>query len=213
MQELVRVPYADVMLKQLPADVRPEQAVAASDNLAEGYRTVAPYLNGDPGQSVLILGGVGSCGLYAVSLAVALGVSPVFMDTDRERLELATRLGARAVEAPQTESPGKFELVVDSTNTRAGLMSALRSVDYGGVCACISVHFQDDIAIPYWTMHNHGVTLKIGRGNAGLYIDDILKLISSGKLQPEMVTMHTIPWEDAPDAYKQLRATKLVVKF
>ncbi|WP_165780195.1 zinc-dependent alcohol dehydrogenase [Leptospira hartskeerlii] len=212
LQELVRVPYANSMLKKIPKGVLPEQAVSAADNLADGYRCVAPYLKENPAQSVLILGGVGSCGLYAVESAIALGVKPVFTDTDLSRLELAKQLGAEAIEAPHSESPGKFDLVVDSTNTRAGLITALESLEPGGTCACVSVHFKNDISVPYWKMYNTGVTLKVGRANVGAYTEEIFDLISEGRLRPEKITTHAIHWKDAVEGYGQ-RATKLLVKF
>lgn len=212
LQESVRVPYAEGMLKKIPEGVLPEQAVSAADNLADGYRCVAPYLKENPSLSVFVLGGVGSCGLYAVASAIALGAKPVFTDTDPTRLEIAKQLGAEAIELPHSESPGKFDLVVDSTNTRPGLLTALGSVEVGGTCACVSVHFKNDIPVPYWNMYNTGVTLKVGRANVGAYTSEIFGLISEGKLHPEKITTHTIDWKDAVEAYGQ-RATKLLVKF
>ncbi len=69
----LRVPYADHMLVKVPAGVDPLRVAAASDNLADAWRCVAPGLAERPGGSVVILGGAAqSIGLYAAGLAVSL---------------------------------------------------------------------------------------------------------------------------------------------
>ena len=52
--DLVHVPYADHMLVPLPAGIEPEAAASASDNIPDGYRTVAEPLAAAPGARVLV---------------------------------------------------------------------------------------------------------------------------------------------------------------
>ncbi len=67
----LRVPFADHMLVAVPADVPPLRVAAASDNLADAWRSVVTPLRERPGGSVLIIGGgAQSIGLYAAGLAV-----------------------------------------------------------------------------------------------------------------------------------------------
>jgi alcohol dehydrogenase len=62
----LRVPFADHMLVPVPADVPPLRVAAASDNLADAWRSVVTPLRDRPGGSVLIIGGgAKSIGLYA----------------------------------------------------------------------------------------------------------------------------------------------------
>ena len=53
LSDLVRVPYAEEMLVPLPDGVDPAAAASVSDNVVDGWRTVAPHLAADPGASVL----------------------------------------------------------------------------------------------------------------------------------------------------------------
>jgi alcohol dehydrogenase len=54
----LRVPYADAMLVAVPAGVDPVAIASASDNMPDGWRTVAPHLQRYPGAPVLVVGGL-----------------------------------------------------------------------------------------------------------------------------------------------------------
>src|SRR5688500_5526389 len=46
--DLLKVPFADAMLIELPVDVNPYQCSSLSDNIADAYRTVGPQLKRTP---------------------------------------------------------------------------------------------------------------------------------------------------------------------
>jgi alcohol dehydrogenase len=54
--------------------------------------------------------------------------------------------------------------------------------------------------IPAGLMFGRNVTLHIGRSHARALIPDVLALVSSGKLHPELVTTDLAPLDDAPRA-------------
>ena len=59
------VPFADAMLLPVPSGLDPVSIASASDNIPDGYRTVAPHLRRWPGAPVLVVGGAArSVGLY-----------------------------------------------------------------------------------------------------------------------------------------------------
>ena len=91
-----RVPFADNMLVKIPSSLDPISLASASDNIPDGWRTVAPYLKEKPGAPVLVVGGPAeSIGLYAAGIAVALGSSRVdYLDYMPARLAIANSLGA-----------------------------------------------------------------------------------------------------------------------
>src|SRR5690349_4259391 len=94
--DLVEVPYAEHMLVALPDGVSPASVASGSDNIADGWRAVAPHLERDPGAPVLVVGGAaaGSIGLYAAAIAVALGSERVlYVDRDEGRRAIAESLG------------------------------------------------------------------------------------------------------------------------
>ena len=96
----MRVPFADAMLVAAPAGIAPAALASASDNIPDGWRTVAPHLAQRPGADVLVVAGGGlSIALYAVDAAGALGAGRVvYADRDPGRLAVAAALGAEAVE-------------------------------------------------------------------------------------------------------------------
>lgn len=83
------------------------------DNLSDTYGAVAPALRNAPGSDVLVIGGTGSVGVFAVTFAKALGASSVsYVDAfDPDCVELARRLGAEILdEAPRgREFPVTFD--------------------------------------------------------------------------------------------------------
>src|SRR4051812_15894037 len=92
LSDAVRVPYAQAMLFPLPENVDVAAAASASDNMPDAWRTVGPQLEQHPGADVLVAGGMGSIGLYAAGMAVALGAGRVvYVDADERRRALAER--------------------------------------------------------------------------------------------------------------------------
>jgi threonine dehydrogenase-like Zn-dependent dehydrogenase len=98
LSDLVRVPFADAKLMTVPSGVDAAARASASDNPADGWRTVGPYVGelaalSAAGRRVLVLGGL-SIGLFSAAVAVALGAAADYVDTDPERLAIAEQLGA-----------------------------------------------------------------------------------------------------------------------
>jgi threonine dehydrogenase-like Zn-dependent dehydrogenase len=202
--ELVRVPFADGMLLPLPAGVAPETAACASDNLGDGWRCVAPFLREHPGADVLVLGGIGSVPLYAAMVARACGAGRVdYLDTDRRRLEVAEKLGARALEGPLPDSVGEYDLSVDGTLFEPkGLACALRSLRPHGTCIAPTIYLQDP-HIPALTMYGRGATLVTGRVNARAAMPEVLDLLQAGRIDPAAVSECVLPFEDAALAFAE----------
>ena len=210
--DAVRVPYADAMLVRAPEGVAPETLGSASDNIADGWRTVGPQLAARPGADVLIVaGGRGrSIPLYAVDAAVALGAREVtYIDTDAGRLRLAEELGAKVVEGPAPERAGNFAITVDASGEHAGLACALRSTEPDGVCTSIGIYFEPQTPVPLLEMYTTGIHLHAGRAMARAAIPEVLDLVASGRLDPAPVTDRVVAWEEAATALLEPH-TKLV---
>ncbi len=166
LSDLVRVPFAEAMMVALPDDVDPA-ALASCDNMPDGWRTVGPYLQETPGAPVLIVAGLAqSVGLYAAAIARALGSEVDYVDSDRQRLELAEAVGAKPVEGPPPRQLGPYPVTVDTSADPAGLACALRSVEPGGVCASVGIYFAPETPVPLLDMYYTGITFKTSRVNA-----------------------------------------------
>lgn len=206
LSDLVAVPFGDAMLVPLPAGVDPAAAASASDNIPDGWRAVAPFLAQRPGAPALVLGGAGggSVGLYAAAIAVALGSERVdYVDDDPTRLTAAELVGANAISGPLQKRYGPYPITVNHTTDPAGLTAALRSTEAGGNCTSTTIYFGADITIPMLEMYTTGVTLTTSRVSARAVIPDVLDLIASGRLHPELVTSQTVNWADAAEALAQ----------
>lgn len=207
--DLVLVPFADAMCVSLPSGVDPLHAASVSDNVADGYRTVAPYAR--PGDEVLVLGSA-SVGLYAVATSKALGTPVTYVDDDHTRLAVAQRLGATIIEsAPGGQSYGSFPVVAAAISTPTGLMSALASVEPGGIVHSSGIQFFGVPDLDYLDMYRRGVRLATGRANARDDIPAILALMAQGRLDTRLVTGNVIHIDDAPGHLEHQLTHKTII--
>ena len=199
--DLALVPHADAMLVRLPEGVSPAAVASASDNLPDGYRTVAGPLREAPGAPVLVVGGgAPSIGLYAVGYAVALGSSRVvYIDADERRRRVAGGLGAEVMEAIPTRRVGRFPITVDASARPEGLAAALRSTDYDGTCTSTGIYYADP-PMPLLDAYTTGITFVTGRPHARALIPAALEVVASGAFDPLPVTDAVVDWEDAAEA-------------
>ena len=220
--DLLRVPWADAMLVAVPPGVDPLTVASASDNLTDGYRTVAPHLSRNPGAPVLVVGGgAKSIGLYAAGVARALGSSRVdYVDSCPTRLAMAARLGANPVElAPHAgwfrkgrpPLSGGYSISVDASSTTRGLTFALEALAPGGVCTGVGFYLRSGTPLPLWGMYLKCATLHVGLASARTHLPALLELIRQGGLDPTIVTSLVADWKDAPSALLE-RTTKVVLR-
>jgi alcohol dehydrogenase len=213
--ELVRVPWADVMLIPLPEGMDPVAAAGIPDNVSDGYRCVAAPLAERPGAPVLVVGGLApSVGLYAVMAALALGAERVvYVDDDAARLELAAAAGAEVVNAKdQWDSlklAERFPIVVDANVLDPGRNFALRSVEPCGVCTSVSGGASSRSNLPLQSMYLKGVRYEIGRVHACATARPVLDLVSSGALDPARIINKVVPFSEAVEGMI-LPVTKVV---
>ena len=200
------------MLVTLPPTLNPVAVASLSDNITDGWRAVAG-VSKNPQGKVLIIGGdkCRSIGLYAAACAVALGAQRVdYLDTDSDRLRRAAAAGANAIDGRPESKRGAYTLTVDASGTEEGLRCALSSLEFEGTCYSLGILWDNKTPLPLLDMYVTGVTLRTGRSHARPSIPSILELIEGGRLRPELVTSHTVSWEDLPQALAEGGYTKLV---
>jgi threonine dehydrogenase-like Zn-dependent dehydrogenase len=231
MSDVVRVPFADAMLVPLPTGVEPA-AVASMDNLADGYRTVAPHLGlldgadfqpgpldrglrsaapvGGPGadRRMLVMGGQ-SVGLYAVAIARAMDIEVTYLDRDPRRLAIAERLGAAVGDVD--DRTAKYRLTVHTSGRERNLLHAVKATDRGGTLVDTGI-FPGDVALPMLRMYTVGVTVVTGRAQARRDMPGVLDLVARGRLDPSVVTATTVGWSDAAEAWSAHHEKLVVVR-
>jgi threonine dehydrogenase-like Zn-dependent dehydrogenase len=219
--DILRVPFADAMLVEVPHDVNPYHCSSLADNIADAYRTVGPQLQQRPGAPVLIMGGVAkSIGLYAASLAVCLGSSRVdYVDYDVARLQLAQSFGANAIEIRKKDSIKKlsntmrrdgYPIAVDASGNVDRLNFAIRCLAPGGTITATPFYFRSGTPLPLWEMYAKSASFHTGPSHPRRDIPAILPLIQKGIFKPEKITTLTADWEQAPQAYLE-ETTKVVL--
>ena len=200
LSDRVRVPYAEFMLSPLPEGVTPEAAASVSDNLADAWRTVGPYLDETPAAEVLVTSLAPSIGLYAAAIALAMGSERVvFCDTDPDRLRRAEVLGAEVVEG-FPRRVGHYPITVCAANDHDALSLALRSTANDGNCTVATVFYEQTTPVPMLEMYTKIVTMRTGRVHAKPIAPRLFELIASGRLQPEQVAGRSVAWDDAVEA-------------
>jgi threonine dehydrogenase-like Zn-dependent dehydrogenase len=119
--ELLRVPFADYNCLVLPEDAKEKENdyVMLSDILPTGYH--ATELAGvKPGESVVVYG-AGPVGLMATMSAFIKGASQVFVvDTHKDRLALAEKMGAVAIDDTEGEGVKKILDLTDGKGADRG---------------------------------------------------------------------------------------------
>lgn len=175
--DLLAVPYADGMLVPLPDSIDPAAAASVADNVADGYRAVAPHLpellTREPQAEVLILAEIGrrppfsaSIVLYAGLVAQALGAGTVHLADQRPHIRRhAEALGLNPLSPRDLRGLRAVPLVVDSTGTAAGVRTAIEHTAPDGTCISLS-SLAPTSRLPTALMYGRNVNYHLGRAHA-----------------------------------------------
>jgi alcohol dehydrogenase len=209
--DLLRVPFAAHMLVPLPAGLDPLRVAAASDNLADAWRTVVPQLRRRPGARVLVVGGAAqSIGLYAAGLAIAHGASIVdYVDSSQRRRAIAEAFGALTSERERRPKT-LYDVVVEASSSAKGLRYAIRSTAPGGICTAVGYYVATNTGVPLMHMYATDITLHLGISHPRAVLSELLDWIAQNDFPAERVTTHLAGFDSAPTAYAT-RTTKLVL--
>jgi threonine dehydrogenase-like Zn-dependent dehydrogenase len=216
----VRVPYADRMLVRLPAGIDPLRVAAASDNLADGWRSVVPTLRRRPGGRVLVIGGGSrSIGLYAAGIAARSGAERVdYVDDDPERLRIAKALGATVIPVDRKRwtsvagaLPSTYDVAVEASSAEQGLRDAIRALRAGGICTATGYYVGTGTRVPVMDMYATSATLEVSVSHSRAVLPELLDFLAETHFPAEDVTTLLAEWDDAPVAYAA-RTTKVVLR-
>jgi threonine dehydrogenase-like Zn-dependent dehydrogenase len=215
--DAVRVPFAEAMLVPLPCGVDPAAAASCSDNVVDGWRCVGPYVAEldalDPADRRVLVVGHGSIGLYAATVAVALGCAVDYVDTDPHRLHVAVVVGANPVDAPTPgRDLGKYPVTVSTRPDAAALQATLRATWPGGVCTDAAVHFGGDVRMPLLALYTRGVRYVTGRAPARAALPYVLDLLAAARLDTAAVTRQTFAWDDAAEAWPAMTGKTIYIR-
>lgn len=204
--EYVRIPYADYSLYHLPAGVNEEAMVMLSDILPTGFE--CGVLNGQikPGDTVAIIG-AGPIGLATLLTAQFYSPAEIIMiDSDNNRLNVAKTFGAtqlasnNAVEEIMKLTNGKgVDVAIEAVGVPETFDICQSIIAAGGHIANIGVHGKSvELHLEKLWSSNITITTRL--------VDTVttpmlLKIVLSGKLQPEKLITHRLVLNDIMKAY------------
>lgn len=205
MSDLILVNYADAMLIPVPDAVDPIAIASLSDNIPDGWRGVGPYRGEldtlEPADRRVLVVGRLSIGLYAAAFASALGAHVDYIDTDKNRLAAAEKLGAAVHDRPKPDkSWNPYPVTVHTSADPSVLAATLRATWPDGVCTDTGIYYQGPVEMPLLPMYTRGVRFVTGRVNARAVIPEVLELLGTqGDLSP--VVERIVSWDDAPGVW------------
>jgi threonine dehydrogenase-like Zn-dependent dehydrogenase len=154
----------------------------------------------DSDRRVLVVGRL-SIGVYAAALAAVTGAHVDYVDTDKNRLAAAEKLGAVAHDlAKPDRSWAPYPVTVHTSANPEILAATLRATWPDGVCTDTGIYYQDKVEMPLLPMYTRGVRFVTGRVNAREVIPGILELLTAGcDLAPAVEQV--ADWDDAPTVW------------
>lgn len=174
-----------------------------------------------PGQSVVVMG-AGPVGLLCCAVAKAFGASKVVsVDIQPSRLEFAASFAATHTFTPErvkaeenaarllkeTGIEGGADAVIDASGAEPSIQTSIHVVRRGGVYVQGGMG-KPDITFPIMALCTKEVTCKgsfrYGSGDYKLAVE----FISDGKVDVKRLITGTVKFEDAEEAFKDVKAGK-----
>ncbi len=229
--EYVRVPYADVGPRKVPADFGDDEVLFLTDIFPTGY-TAIDWANLQGGETVAVFG-CGPVGLMAQKVAWLKGAKRVIgIDIQPYRLETARRTTqAETINAAEsdpvqiirdmTEGRGA-DVCVDAVGMEAdrtfmdkvsnvfhaqagsikAFTTALSAVRRGGFVSVVGVYGMPYDNFPLGQIFDKGIALRFGQAPAQHYIDELLGWVEQRKIRLDDIITHRLPLSDAPRGYE-----------
>jgi alcohol dehydrogenase len=207
--EYVRIPFADGSLYHCPTEASEEDMVMLSDALPTGFE--CGVLNGQvkPGDTVAIVG-AGPVGLAVLITAQFFSPARIIsIDLDDNRLAIARQFGATdtvnsatvdAVETIMKLTGGEgVDVAIEAVGTPATFDICQGIVAAGGHLANVGVHGKP-VSLHLEKLWDRNMALTTRLVDT-VTLPMLLKVVSSGKVQPAKLITHRFKLNDILQAY------------
>jgi alcohol dehydrogenase len=208
--ELVGLDHADVNLVALPDELGADTAASLGCRFATAYRAVVQQGRVRPGEWVAVHG-CGGVGLSAVMVAVAAGARVVAVDVAAGALAMARELGAEEVVDATAGDPvaavrevtgGGAGLSLDALGSHATAASSVKSLARRGRHVQVGL-LPPELGHPPMPMARvvaFELELLGSHGMAAHAYPEMLALVASGRLRPDLLVTRRLTLADAADA-------------
>ena len=218
---------AKTAVARKPANLTFEEAAAVPVAALTALEALRDRGNLQPGQRVLVNGGSGGVGSFAVQLAKALGAGHVTAVCSARNVERAKSLGADTVidysRQDYTRGDGRFDLIVDVAGTHSWRQN-LRVLEPGGTLVLTGMPSGNHLTGPLGRLARVWLTSRVGRGRKLVFfvckpnranLATLRELIEDGKVHPAVDRVY--PLAEVADALEAMgeghTQGKLVVRI
>ncbi|MCR2802826.1 zinc-binding dehydrogenase [Paenibacillus soyae] len=206
---------------KLPESVSFEEAAAFPCAGLTAYQAIVRKMRAQAGQSILIHGGAGGVGGYAIQIAKALGLGPIYTTASSENADYVMAIGADVVIDYQAEhvlsrilelTDGRGVDLILNTVNRLTSQDDLSVLSFGGQLACIAgapetvADFQPSSKT--FTLHKlmlggaHGSGNRQAEEDIARMTEEFLAWITDGQIRP--LQQKLIKLEEVPDELRRL---------
>ena len=206
--EYVRVPYADQGLNRIPENVSDEQALFVGDILATGF-WASRISEIKPGDTVLIIGAgpTGICTLLCCLLKNPGHIIVCESRPDRIRF-VQTHYPEVLVCGPETckdfvasqNAHGGADVVIEVAGSESSFRLAWECARPNAVVTLVAL-YDEAQQLPLPEMYGKNLTFKTG-GVDACDCEEILRLVSEGKIDTRPLITHRFPLNRIEEAYQ-----------
>jgi len=212
--ELVRVPFADGTLVNLPDGLDEAVALFAGDILSTAAYG-ADLADVKPGDLVVVVG-CGPVGLLAVRAALEAGAREVVaVDRVPGRLALAERFGATPADFERGDplalvherSEGRgADGAIEAVGTPEATRLAADLLRAGGAIAAVGVHVEPHLALSPGEIYDRNLRYAGGRCPARHYMPAALRIAERDAALISTLISHRLPLSQGVEAYRSFAA-------
>lgn len=225
--EKMRIQYADGTLVKVPERYEDnekvlEKLLPLTDVMGTGHHA-AVCADVEAGDTAVVIGD-GAVGLCAVAASKRLGAERIIaVGHHEDRLEVAKEMGAtdvvssrgeEAVEEVMELTNGGANHVLECVGAQSALETAAQIVRPGGSIGYVGVpHLEDPEFIN--EMFYKNVSLEGGPAPVREYLEELMKDVLQGTLDPSPVLDKTVDLEGVPEGYEAMdsrEAIKVMVR-
>ena len=206
--EYVAVEYADVNLVRLPEELDFVTAASLGCRFVTSFRAIVDQGRVSAGQWVAVHG-CGGVGLSAIMIAKALDALVVGIDIDEQKLEFARSIGAdKLVNASKVDSvadsvkgitSGGAHVSIDAFGSNVTCSNSIDSLRKRGKHIQVGLMVGDDRrpAVPIDRVIADELEIVGSHGMQAHRYPELLKMIRTGELRPDLLIGKTISLQDA----------------
>lgn len=201
--EYVRVPFAHTGLTKFPDNVSYESALFVGDILSSGYFG-AQMCEIKEGDNVAVIG-AGPVGMCAMLCAKQMGANKVIaIDINENRLNIAPadykiKDNVEAQIKEITNGIGA-DAVIEAAGTSQTFELAWKIARPNAIVGIVAMYEENQI-LPLPQMYGKNLTFKTG-GVDAIHCEELLKMISEGKISTDFLITDKFPLEKIETAYK-----------